>query len=68
MFSSVQGMCSSNNNGPTDALKTLLEFDFLASWDDPDAEIECFCSGGLSSLPSIKKRKKYEQCTSKKYS
>lgn len=51
-------MCLSNHNGPMEALKSLLEFDFLASWDDPDAEIECFCSGGLSSLPSIKKRRK----------
>jgi hypothetical protein len=41
-----------------EALKSLLEFDFLASCDDPDVEIEFFCSGGLSSLPSIKKRKK----------
>jgi hypothetical protein len=41
-----------------EALKSLLELDFLTSWDDPDAEVECFCSGGLSSLPSIKKTKK----------
>jgi len=51
-------MCLSNHNGPMEALKSLLEFDFLASCDDPDVEIEFFCSGGLSSLPSIKKRKK----------
>jgi len=31
----------------------LVEFDFLASWDDPDAEVERFCSGGLSSLSSV---------------
>jgi hypothetical protein len=41
-----------------EALKSLLEFDFLASWDDPEAELDCFFSRGLSSLSSIKKRDK----------
>lgn len=44
----------SNHNG---GAKILLEFDFLVSWDDPDAEVERFCSGGLSSLPSKEKHK-----------
>jgi hypothetical protein len=37
--------------------KKLLEFDFLASWDDPDAEVDRFCSGGLSSLSNKEKNK-----------
>ena len=40
--------------------KILLEFDFLASWDDPDAEVERFCSGGLSSLSSNEKNRSYQ--------
>ena len=47
-----------NHNG--DAKKILLEFDFLASWDDPDAEVERFCSGGLSSLSSNEKNRSYQ--------
>ena len=47
-----------NHNG--DAKKILLEFDFLASWDDPDAEVERFCSGGLSSLSSNEMNRSYQ--------
>jgi hypothetical protein len=50
----LQPICLSNIKG---GAKVLLEFDFLVSWDDPDAEVERFCSGGLSSLPSKDKRK-----------
>ena len=47
-----------NHNGG--AKKILLEFDFLASWDDPDAEVERFCSGGLSSLSSNEKNRSHQ--------
>jgi len=46
-----------NHNG--DAKKILLEFDFLASWDDSDAEVERFCSGGLS-LSSNEMNRSYQ--------
>lgn len=54
----LQAIRLSSKNGGT---RNLLELGFLASWDDPDAETECFWSVGLCPSPIVNNRIKVSQ-------